>query len=104
MDRAKLHKTKNLPAREKGATAHSFREGASEYGVSFLSHLGSLSPLLRLRTDCFWLSLLSEFISAQIPIPEEEGEGTDGLESQWRSTPKIGKVNRENSLDKGNPC
>ena len=68
------------------------------------SHTWAPSFLLRLRTDCFWLSLLSEFISAQIPIPEEEGEGTDSLESQWRSTLKIGKVNRENSLDKGNPC
>lgn len=68
MDRAKLHKKKNILAKEKGAPAHSLREGVSWYVVSSLSHLGSLSLLLRLRTDCFWLWLLSEFISAQIDL------------------------------------
>lgn len=93
MDRAKLHKKKNTLAKEKGAPAHSLREGVSWCVVSSLSHVGPLSLLLRLRTDCFWLWLLSEFISAQIPIPKGQGEGREGLESQWRSIPKIGKVN-----------
>lgn len=89
------------PSSKRRKGTNSFSQGEILTVVSSLSHLSSLSFLLRLHTDCFWLWLLSEFISTPRHQSSRDGEEErEGLESQWRSIPQISKVNRQKSLDR----
>lgn len=56
----------------------------------------SLLSFRRLRTDCIWLWLLIDPALPRLAhsLPKPTAGRGKGLDSQWRSVPQIGKVNR----------